>query len=74
MIEFLDDDKWCYTRYSENENLEKVWVKSSENLPIGYIAYRNKTDGIGEIKRLYIKEDYRGNGISKELLKCRMLC
>lgn len=20
MIDFLGDDKWCYTRYSENEN------------------------------------------------------
>lgn len=69
MIDFLGDDKWCYTRYHENENIEKVWVVSSDNLPIGCIAYRKKADGIGEVKRLYIKAEYRGNGISKELLK-----
>lgn len=47
----------------------KVWVVSSGNLPIGCIAYGKKADGAGEIKRLYIKEEYRGKGISKELLK-----
>lgn len=69
MIDFLGDDNWCYTRYNENENIGKVWVVSSDDLPIGCIAYRKKADGIGEVKRLYIKEGYRGRGISKELLK-----
>lgn len=69
MIDFLGDDKLYYTRYNQNENIEKVWVVSSGNLPIGCIAYRKKADGAGEIKRLYIKEEYRGKGISKELLK-----
>lgn len=69
MLDFLGDDKWCYTRYSEKENVEKVWVVHSDNVPIGCIAYRTKADGIGEVKRLYIKKEYRGKGISKELLK-----
>lgn len=69
MIDFLGNDKWCYTRYSENENIENVWVAYSDSLPIGCIAYRKKADEIGEVKRLYIKNEYRGKGISKELLK-----
>ena len=69
MIEFLGDDKWCYTRYSENENIENVWVVYSDNFPIGCIAYRKKADGVGEVKRLYIRNEYRGKGISKALLK-----
>lgn len=24
MINFLGDDKWCYTRYSENEKIERI--------------------------------------------------
>ena len=24
MVDFLGDDKWCYTRYGENENIENV--------------------------------------------------
>lgn len=69
MIDFLGDDKWCYTRYNESENIEKVWVVYFDNLPAGCIAYREKADGVGEVKRLYLKKEYRGKGMSKELLK-----
>lgn len=69
MISFLGDDKGYYTRYSENENIGNVWVAYCDNLPIGCIAYRKKVDGIGEVKRLFIRDEYRGKGISKELLK-----
>ena len=68
MIEFLGEDSHYYTRYSENENIENVWVVYEENLPAGCIAYRTKTDGVGEVKRLFIRNEYRGKGISKELL------
>ena len=69
MIEFLGKDSHYYTRYTENENIENVWVAYEENLPVGCIAYRTKADGIGEVKRLFVKKEYRGKGISKELLR-----
>ena len=69
MIDFLGEDQVYYTRYNESEDIEKVWVVFSDNLPVGCIAYRRKADGTGEVKRLYIKEENRGKGISKELLK-----
>ena len=68
MISFLGDDKWCYTRYSENENIESVWMAYFDDVPIGCIAYRKKSNGVGELKRLFIRSEYRGNGISKNLL------
>lgn len=68
MIDFLGEDKWCYTRYNENENIENVWAVYSDNTPVGCIAYRRKSDEVGEVKRLYIRREYRGNGISKKLL------
>ena len=69
MIDFLGDDKWCYTRYNENENIESVWVVYSDHLPAGCVAYRKKSDGVGEVKRLFIRNEYRGKGISKILLE-----
>ena len=69
MIEFLGDDKKYYTRYNENENIENVWVAYYDGLPIGCIAYREKSPGTGEVKRLFIRSEHRGKGISKELLK-----
>jgi len=68
MIEFLGEDSHYYTRYTENEKIENVWVVYVENLPAGCIAYRTKADGVGEVKRLFIRKEYRGKGISKELL------
>lgn len=68
MIDFLGDDKWCYTRYNANENIENVWIVYLGNIAIGCIAYRKKSDGIGEVKRLYNRSEYRGKGISKKLL------
>ncbi len=69
MMDFLGDDKQYYTRYSENENLEKVWAVHIDNHPVGCVAYRRKADGVGEVKRLFIRNEYRGKGISKDLLK-----
>lgn len=68
MIDFLGDDKDCYTRYSPAENIEKVWVAFEGDTPIGCVAYRTKTDDTGEVKRLFIRGGYRGKGISKALL------
>jgi len=69
MIDFLGEDKWCYTRYSEKENIGKVWLVSINKHPAGCIAYREKADGVAEVKRLFIRKEYRGQGIAKELLK-----
>lgn len=69
MTEFLGEDSHYYTRYSENENIENVWVMYVDNSPAGCIAYRKKADNVGEVKRLFLRKEYRGKGISKELLK-----
>ena len=69
MIEFLGEDSHYYTRYTEQENIENVWVAYVDNLPAGCIAYRKKADNVGEVKRLFLRKKYRGRGISKELLK-----
>ena len=68
MIDFLGEDKRYYTRYSEKENLEKVWIVYCDGFPAGCIAYRKKEEGTGEVKRMFIRKEYRGRGMSGELL------
>lgn len=68
MIGCLGDDKIYYTRYSEKEGLERIWLAYEGDLPMGCIAFREKTDGVGEVKRLFIRDRYRGKGLSKLLL------
>lgn len=69
MIDFLGEDKWCYTRYSEKENIEKVWVAYVDDSPVGCVAYRTKGNGVAEVKRLFVRSEHRGRGLSKALLK-----
>lgn len=68
MMDFLGNDKDCYTRYSTAESIEKVWIAYEKNMPIGCVAYRAKNNDTGEVKRLFIRSKYRGKGISKALL------
>lgn len=74
MIAFLGEDSQCYSRYSADENIERVWAARSEGVPIGCIAFRKKSEGVGEVKRLFIRSEYRGNGISKKLLQTVESC
>lgn len=69
MIDFLGEDKRYYTRYSEKENIEKVWVAYVEDSPVGCVAYRTKGNGVAEVKRLFVRSACRGKGLSKVLLK-----
>ncbi|MBO5335880.1 MAG: GNAT family N-acetyltransferase [Lachnospiraceae bacterium] len=68
MIDFLGDDKGLYTRYSEKENIKCVWIAYCDDIPMGCIAFREKAHGVGEVKRMFIKSEYRGKGIAKALL------
>jgi|GEM_PF-1304262 len=67
-IDFLGDDSHIYSRYNMKENINHVWIAYDNNTPVGCIAYRAKSLNIGEVKRLFVKPDYRGKGISKLLL------
>lgn len=69
MINFLGEDSHYYTRYTESENIENVWIAYVDNHPAGCIAFRKKDGNVGEVKRLFLRKEYRGRGISKELLK-----
>ena len=68
MIDFLGEDSVYYTRYSAGEKLQAVWVAYDGEAPVGCAAYRKKSRGVGELKRMFVKGEYRGRGISKALL------
>jgi len=68
MMDFLGADGVYYTRYNKNERIKSVWLAYFDDLPIGCVAYRKKTLDVGEVKRMFIKHEYRGRGISKSLL------
>ncbi len=69
MIDFLGEDRIYYTRYGEHEKLEKVWAAVINGQAVGCAAYRMKETSVGEVKRVFVKEEFRGKGISKRLME-----
>ena len=68
MQDFLGEDRRYYTRYGTHEHLEKIWVIYDGDSPAGCIAFRQKAEGLGEVKRLFVRAQHRGKGLSKPLL------
>ncbi len=68
MIDFLGEDCIYYTRYGEHERLEAVWAATIDGETVGCAAYRTKETGVGEVKRVFVREEFRGTGISKQLM------
>ncbi|WP_322175503.1 GNAT family N-acetyltransferase [Acutalibacter caecimuris] len=69
MLDKMGEDSHYYTRYNQGENIERAWVAYVDGFPAGCIAYRKREDGAGEVKRLHVRQRYRGRGLSKSLLK-----
>lgn len=71
----------CFVSFeNELKNLEEVYssgvilLAKEDNKLIGCIAVKNIEDGICELKRLFVRESYRGNGYSKQLFEKAIAC
>ena len=60
MIELLGGDGASYTRYGEHEKINDVWVAYCGDRPVGCAAYRAKSPGAGELKRMFVRSEYAG--------------
>ncbi|QRG67979.1 GNAT family N-acetyltransferase [Brevibacillus choshinensis] len=78
LVELLDKDLW--NRYPETQQSfapfnvikldAKVVVAYADHIPVGCGCFRERAEnGVVEIKRMYIKEEARGKGIAKQILR-----
>lgn len=58
-----------YTKYNTTEDIHDVILLYDNDLPIGCASFRYVDDKTAEIKRVFIRKEYRGKGLSKELMK-----
>jgi GNAT superfamily N-acetyltransferase len=58
-----------YAQYNGLEDIHDVILLYDEDIPVACAGFKYYTGGTAEIKRVFMKEEYRGKGLSKELLR-----
>lgn len=58
-----------YNQYNTLSDIADVWIAYEDNAPVGCAAFKQYEDKVAEVKRVFVKPEYRGKGISKELMK-----
>lgn len=58
-----------YIQYNKLNHIHDVFVVYEKELPIGCASFKHYEEKIAEVKRVYVKKDFRGRGISKLLME-----
>ena len=57
-----------YDKYNKVQHLETVIVAYINHVPAGYGCFKRYDSQTAEIKRMYVKPENRGKGISRQIL------
>lgn len=58
-----------YAQFNKIDNIQHAVVAYINNLPVGCGAVKALATGTGEVKRMYVKDDFRGQGIAILILR-----
>ena len=58
-----------YVQYNKLDDIHDVVIAYRGDVPIGCASFKRYDDEHAEVKRVFIKKEYHGHGISKELMK-----
>lgn len=59
-----------YNQYNTLEKIHDVVLIYDGMLAVGCASFKHYDEGIAEVKRVYVRKEYRGQGISKHLMGC----
>jgi N-acetylglutamate synthase and related acetyltransferases len=62
-------DRSQYTQYNQTDDIHDVILVYDQNEPVGCASYKKYDSEPAEVKRVFIRPQYRGQGISKIMLK-----
>lgn len=71
---YLDDivggsqNRCEYIPYNTLDDIKDVILVYDGDEPVGCASFKRYEDGIAEAKRVFIREEYRGRGISRKLM------
>ncbi|WP_412476783.1 GNAT family N-acetyltransferase [Flavobacterium sp. TBRC 19031] len=62
------DDHEFYAQFNKSSLLKNVLIVYKNEFPVGIGAYKEYDSQTAEIKRMYTRPDYRGQGIAKTII------
>jgi len=64
-----EENRAEYVPFNALDDIHDVIVVYDEDIPVGCASFKKYDDENVEVKRVFIKETYRGKGISKKLMQ-----
>ena len=64
-----EENRAEYIPYNALDDIHDVIVAYDENIPIGCVSFKYYDKEKAEVKRFFIREKYRHNGLGRELMK-----
>lgn len=58
-----------YNQYNQLDDIKDVVLLYIDGNPVASGSYKHYQDDIAEIKRIFVKKEFRGRGLSKTLMK-----
>ena len=62
------DDHAFYAQFNKPDNIHHVILAYEGNIPAGCGAIKKYSETTAEVKRMYVKDEFRGQGFGKKIL------
>lgn len=64
-----EENRAEYIQYNKLDDIHDVVIAYDNDIPVGSASFKKYDDENAEVKRVFVKKEYRGQGISNELMK-----
>lgn len=64
-----EENRAEYIPYNQLDDIHDVIVAYDDDIPVGIVSFKKYNDECAEVKRVFIKQEYRGRGISNKLME-----
>lgn len=64
-----EENRAEYIPYNQLNDIHDVIIAYDAAIPVGCASFKKYDDECAEVKRVFVKEEYRGKGISRKLME-----
>lgn len=64
-----EENRTAYIPYNKLDDIHDVILAYDGDIPVGSASFKKYDDESAEVKRVFIKQEYRGRGISNKLME-----